>query len=255
MKARKAVGHALEIRNVSPEVYEILEMTGFTELMNVKKRLREVSVDGCPVIGRGYYGTVYRLDADTIVKVYASPDSIPLIENERKMARLAFIKGIPTAISYDIVKVGDSYGSVFELIKAETLNDALIARPERAEEIIGTFVDVLKSVHAAVLEPGVLPSAKETWLKYLEQDRSHGLIDARQYARLRPLLLAIPESDHAVHGDYHMKNVMLADGEPMLIDMDTLAAGDPLSLPAGRREGSRRRPYRKADPPYPAAHR
>ena len=228
MKARKAVGHAPEIRNVSPEVYEILEMTGFTELMNVKKRLREVSVDGCPIIGRGYYGTVYRLDADTIVKVYASPDSIPLIENERKMARLAFIKGIPTAISYDIVKVGDSYGSVFELIKAETLNDALIARPERAEEIIGTFVDVLKSVHAAVLEPGVVPSAKETWLKYLEQDRSHGLIDARQYARLRPLLLAIPESDHAVHGDYHMKNVMLADGEPMLIDMDTLAAGDPI---------------------------
>ena len=99
MRARKAVGHALEIRNASPEVYEILEMTGFTELMNVKKRLREVSVDGCPVIGRGYYGTVYRLDADTIVKVYASPDSIPLIENERKMARLAFIKGIPTAIS------------------------------------------------------------------------------------------------------------------------------------------------------------
>ena len=48
--------------------------------------LREVSVDGCPVIGRGYYGTVYRLDADTIVKVYASPDSIPLIEIPSKTA-------------------------------------------------------------------------------------------------------------------------------------------------------------------------
>ena len=228
MKARREAGRALEIRNTSLEVYEILETTGFTELFSVKKRMREVSVEGCEVIGRGFYGTVYRLDPDTIVKVYSSPDSIPLIENERKMAKLAFVKGIPTAISYDIVKVGDSYGSVFELIKAKTLNDMLIAEPERAEEIIRTFVDVLKTVHAARLEPGVVPSARENWLKYLEHDREHGLIDERQYARLRELLTAIPESRHAIHGDYHMKNVMLADGEPMLIDMDTLAAGDPI---------------------------
>ena len=95
MKVRQSVGYAVEIRGVSPNVYEILEMTGFTELMRVKKRLREVSVEGCEVIGRGFYGTVYRLDPDTIVKVYASPDSISLIENERKMARMAFVKGIP----------------------------------------------------------------------------------------------------------------------------------------------------------------
>ena len=228
MKARKAADHALEIRNVSPEVYEILEMTGFTELLTVKKRMREVSVDGCEIIGRGYYGTVYRLDPDTIVKVYASPDSISLIENERKMAKLAFMKGIPTAISYDMVKVGDSYGSMFELLKALTLNDMLIKHPEKAEEIIRTFVDVLKSVHEVELEPGIVPSAKEKWLEYLELDREQGMVDERQYTRLRELLTAIPESRHAIHGDFHMKNVMLAEGEPMLIDMDTLAVGDPI---------------------------
>jgi len=228
MKARKAAGHALELRNVSPEVYEILEMTGFTELFTVKKRMREVSVEGCEIIGRGFYGTVYRLDPDTIVKVYASADSIPLIENERRMAKLAFVKGIPTAISYDIVKVGDSYGSVFELLKAKTLNDLLIDEPERSDELIRTFVDVLKSVHAAEMGPGALPSAKESWLRYLETDRERGLIGEEQCARLRRLLEAVPESEHAVHGDYHMKNVMLAEGEPMLIDMDTLAVGDPV---------------------------
>ena len=120
----------LRITGVNSEVYEILEMTGFTELMNVKKRLREVSVDGCPVIGRGYYGTVYRLDVDTIVKVYEVPDSLAMIENEQNMAKEAFIKGIPTAISYDMVKVGDQYGSVFELLKATTFNDELIKAPE-----------------------------------------------------------------------------------------------------------------------------
>ncbi|MBR6185881.1 MAG: STAS domain-containing protein [Clostridia bacterium] len=44
MKVRKTAGEKLEIRNVSPEVYEILETTGFTELFRVKKRMREISV-------------------------------------------------------------------------------------------------------------------------------------------------------------------------------------------------------------------
>jgi len=32
--------------------------------------LKEVSIDGCPLIGDGFNGSVYRLDDETIVKVY-----------------------------------------------------------------------------------------------------------------------------------------------------------------------------------------
>ncbi len=228
MKVRKAVGQEMEIRGVSPEVYEILATTGFTELFRVKKKMREISVEGCEVIGRGFYGTVYRLDPDTIVKVYASPDSLPLIENERKMAKMAFVHGIPTAISYDIVKVGNSFGSVFELLKAQTLNDMLAAEPHRADELIGKYVDVMKTVHAVELEPGTLPSAKETWMGHLETIRNGGAITETQYERIRELLIGVPESGGVVHGDFHMKNVMVVDGEPLLIDMDTLTQGSPI---------------------------
>ncbi|MBR3741088.1 MAG: phosphotransferase [Clostridia bacterium] len=228
MKVRKAVGQETEIRNVSPEVYEILGTTGFTELFRVKKKMREISVEGCEVIGRGFYGTVYRLDPDTIVKVYASADSLPLIENERKKAKMAFVHGIPTAISYDIVKVGDSYGSVFELLKARTMNDLLAAQPDRAEELVREFVHVMKTVHAVELEPGTLPSAKETWMGHLDTILHWGSITETQYDRIRNLLIALPESCGVVHGDFHMKNVMVAGGEPLLIDMDTLTQGSPI---------------------------
>ena len=228
MKARKAVGQEMEIRNVSPEVYEILETTGFTELFRVKKRMREVSVEGCEIIGRGFYGTVYRLDPDTIVKVYRSPDSLPLIENERKMAKMAFVQGIPTAISYDIVKVGDSYGSVFELLRARTMNDLLMERPDRADELIRAFADVMKTVHGVELAPGALPSAKQTWLGFLDTLLGWGYITEAQQERIGKLLQALPESCGVVHGDFHMKNVMMVDGEPLLIDMDTLTQGSPI---------------------------
>jgi len=39
---------------------------------------------------------------------------------------------------------------------------------------------------------------------------------------------AVPEVDHMLHGDYHIKNVMLQDGEVLLIDMDTLCVGHPV---------------------------
>ena len=67
----------LKVINVSPEVYEIFDMTGFTEILNIQKAYRVISVEGCEVIGQGANGKVYRIDPDTIVKVYMNPDSLP----------------------------------------------------------------------------------------------------------------------------------------------------------------------------------
>ena len=107
MKTRKLIGKPPEMVNVPPEIYEILETTGFTELFTVRKKLREMSVEGCRVIGKGYYGTVYRTDEETVVKVYNSPDCLSMIQNEKQLARTALVAGVPTALSYDIVRVGE----------------------------------------------------------------------------------------------------------------------------------------------------
>ena len=57
LKLAKALGD-VTVNNVSSEVYEIFNVTGFTEILNVKKALREVSVEGCQLIGKGGNGSV-----------------------------------------------------------------------------------------------------------------------------------------------------------------------------------------------------
>jgi len=223
--ARKQ-NNTLTVRNVTPEVYEILEMTGFTSILNVKKKLRELSVEGCEIIGRGAVGTVYRIDEDTIVKVYEMPDSIPMIENEQKRAKQAFLKGIPTAISYDVVKVGEHYGSVFELLKATDYNDLIREAPERKEEIVREYADFLRQIHSIEMDGEELPEAKTVFLGYL--DALGSVLPEDLGLRLRGLLEAMPENLHFIHGDIHMKNVMLSADEPLLIDMETLCVGDPV---------------------------
>lgn len=226
LQLTKRLGTKLTVRNVSPEVYDILEMTGFTDLLNVKKRLRSFSVEGAQVIGRGAIGTVYRVDEDTIVKVYELPDSLPMIENEQKRAKQAFLKGIPTAISYDVVKVGEKFGSVFELLRAKTYNDVLIEDPDRLDEIVREYAHFIRDVHAVEMERGELPEARDVFLGYLDSLKEHLPEDVA--LRLKQLLEAMPENLHVVHGDIQMKNVMLSGSEPLLIDMDTLSVGDPV---------------------------
>ena len=225
IKIKKLINQEIVLQEASQEIYDILEMTGFDQLFTVKKKMRTVSVDGLEVIGKGFYGTVYRIDADTIIKVYESPDAINIIENEKKMAKMAFLKGVPTAISFDIVKVGDSYGSVFELLDAKTFNDLLIEDPGNIDKMIPMYCEVMKNLHDTEVEPGVVPLARDVYLGSLERIKNELPDDI--YEKLKELLSGMEDDYHLVHGDIQMKNVMLTDGEPMLIDMDTLSTGQP----------------------------
>lgn len=216
----------LKIINVSSEVYEILEMTGFTEMLTVEKGYRHLSVEGCEVIGQGANGKVYRLDPDTIIKVYFNPDALPDIHRERELARKAFILGIPTAIPYDVVKVGEGYGSVFELLSAKSFAKLIVEDAENRDQYIDLYVDLLKKIHSTEVKPGDMPDMKEValnWASFLKD-----YLPEDQFNKLYSLVEAVPQDQHMMHGDYHVKNVMMQNGETLLIDMDTLCVGNPV---------------------------
>ena len=135
-------GKKLKMVNVSPEVYEILEVTGFSEMITVEKAFREVSIEGCEIIGQGSNGIVYRLDPETIVKVYRNADALEEMQREREISRKAFVLGIPTAIPYDVVRVGDKFGTVFELLNARSITKLILAEPEKLDEYVAVFVEI-----------------------------------------------------------------------------------------------------------------
>ena len=216
----------LRITEVSSEVYEIFDMTGFTEMMTIEKAYRRLSVEGCEIIGEGANGKVYRLDPETIIKVYKSNDALFAIKRERELARKAFVLGIPTAIPYDVVRVGDQYGSVFELLKSRSFAKILRREPERADELIRLSTELLRKIHAVELAPGELPDRKKIALLWTKDFT--GFLPDDIFAKLQKMIEEIPNNTHLLHGDYHMKNIMLQDREPCLIDMDTLPQGDPI---------------------------
>ena len=215
------------LTNVHSALYEVLSMTGFTEMMDVHKAYRMVSVEGCEVIGKGANGKVYRIDPDTIVKVYLNSDALPMIHRERELARLAFVAGIPTAIPYDVVRIeGGGYGSVFELLNATSFSKLLSSGEKTLEEIAEMSANLLRLIHSRVIRSDILPDIKAVALKWAAYLKEY--LPGESYDKLYALISAVPEDPHLIHGDFHVKNVMLQNGETLLIDMDTLSHGHPV---------------------------
>ena len=216
----------LAIINVASDVYEVFDMTGFTDMVTIEKAYKRMCVDGCEFIAKGANGAVYRYDAETIVKTYFSKDALPEIKQERENARRAFVLGINTAIPYGIVRVGDGYGTVTELLNATSVTKLIRNNPDDMSEAAKYYIDMLKSIHAIQVEDGEVPNMKETALAWADFVADH--IPEAQGKKLRALIEAVPKRNTLMHGDYHTNNIMVQNGEPLLIDMDTLCMGHPV---------------------------
>ena len=216
----------LAIINVAPDVYEVFDMTGFTDMVTVEKAYQRMSVEGCEFIAKGANGAVYRYDNETILKTYFAKDALPEIKQERENARRAFVLGINTAIPYGIVRVGDGYGTVTELLNAVSVTKLIRNNPDDLSEAVKYYVDMLKSIHATEVEDGEVPDMKEIALDWARFVSAH--IPEDQGKKLISLIEAVPKQNTLMHGDYHTNNIMVQNGEPLLIDMDTLCMGHPV---------------------------
>ena len=217
---------SFRVTEVGPEVYDVLQTTGFTKIMTVEKALRRISIEGCEEIGRGGVGTVYRLDGDTIIKGFSEGTTIDEVRHEIDMAKEAFIMGMPTAISFDVVIVGRQYGLVYELLKAEILSTHVCREPERIDEYARMFASLLHHLHSIEVPAGSnIPDA-------LSHDRDHvrrlsRYFDGPDVDMMLNILDAIPPGNRLLHLDLQTKNVMMKDNELMLIDMGEMGYGHP----------------------------
>ena len=229
LKFRKGFGKNLDVLNASSEVYDIFEVTGFTELLNVRKRLRQVSVEGCPEIGRGYFSTVYRLDGDTIIKVFnRAPTTLAKIEEDQRRAREIFIRDIPTAISFDVVRCGEYYGIVYEMIDALSLSKTVMQQPERLPDLGRKMGALLKKLHTTEYPAGTFPDAVGYVYKSTKRLHEHGLISGAEYDMLNRLADSIPHRNTLIHYDFHPNNILVQGDELVLIDVGDAALGHPV---------------------------
>ena len=216
----------LSIVETSLEVFDTFSMTGFTELMEIRKALRKIDISKAEVIGDGFFSTVYRLDGDTIVKVFNRTSDPHQIERELKLAKQAFILGIPTALSFDKVKAGDKLGVIFEMLDCKSLKTLVKENPDKISEYVDNYVALLKKIVTTVCDSPEIPKMKEFYQSKLEVIKPY--LGDKYYEKAKKIIDNIEDRKTFVHGDCHFKNIMVQGDEFVLIDMDTLSVGHPI---------------------------
>ena len=232
MKLMKRTERRLVVTNVAPQTYEILDVTGFTDLMDVKRCLGEISVAGCELICQGDFGKAYRIDEETVAKVYKPGISFEFVEQERNVSQKAFLTGVPVAISYDVVRCGECFGVVFGMPDVQTTAQIIAADPSKVLEIASRSARLLKRLHA--IEPGQsagLPDRKQQLYDWA--DSLSDYLTQEETGKIYALINKVPDRETFLYGDFNAKNILLRGGELQFIDIGGAAIGHPVFDIAG----------------------
>lgn len=222
----KARGGDLQVVNVSREVLEVLQVTGFDRLLTIKPRPRDISIEGLEFLAAGVCGEVFRLDAESIVKLYRSGIDPAVAEKEKEYARAALVAGIPTAISYDVVRCGDRTGVIYEMLEAKQFSALIRETPQDVDAYAQRYAGIVREMHGAPADPGVFPDLKAQFHEVIA--RAAQWFAPSDIALMKQELALVPEAETFVHFDIHTSNIMLRDDEPLIIDMGDVSRGSGL---------------------------
>ena len=219
----------ISIVNASPAVFITMQMTGFTRIFNVQKAFRSVDVSGCTLIALGLSSRVYRLNAETVIKVYPEDTDLSQIRLEQETAQKAFVLGIPAAISYEIVRTGRQYGIAYKVSDAKCMSSLIAGQPDRLNAHAERLAALAREIHFTRIADNQFQNAREAVLSALSPLRA--IIAEAQYDHISSLVSAIPDTDTLIHGSFHPNSVLFHDGRLEHIDIGSAGTGHaPLDL-------------------------
>ena len=190
---------------------------------------KPISTGSLTPFAKGGTGECYRLDEDTILKLYYEGFPEECIIREKECARTALIAGVPTAISYEMVQAGNRRGIIYEMVQGKTLSEIIREDPARAADMGRNFAQIAQTLHRAEVRkpdlPGVTKVIRDAAGKitYVPEDIRKNVFS---------FLDELDRYESYVHGDFHPNNVIMTPDGPMLIDMGGFSIGCPLFDPA-----------------------
>ena len=99
--------------------------------------------------------------------------------------------------------------------------------PERMEEYIRMFADLIRQVHETEVTAEQFVSSRATTLGALPYMKGR-IFNDEEYEKVKAIFENIPERKTFIHGDCHTGNVMLQGKELMFIDLSCAGCGHPI---------------------------
>ena len=189
----------------------------------------QVDLTAWKQVGEGGNSIVYLSDDEPGVLLKINTVNIDEKDtaNDFYTSKAVFELGIPTPEMYEIVMSGEHYGYKCQAIASKKSIARLCADDTSTIDANATRMALLlKEFHSKTVKDNEwIPSRKE---RMLQAAQTTNLVSGKAKARLIEFVKGIPESDHLLHGDLQMGNLIMADEKPYWIDLGLAAHGIPL---------------------------
>ena len=213
-------------QSLVPERYP--ENGGYDEFYDEEEPTKFIASEGLKVLGKGAEGTAYALDENRILKIYNNQD-FSQVEAWYRNISLVDDCGIRCAKAYELVRVENGYGIVFERLKGRNLGWTINENPDKLETLAEKMGLLLKNIHATKDPTHTFESVTERMKKSLDIITEKKMIGNDQRQMVMNFLDAVSERDTLIHGDFHEGNILVDENEELvLIDLDRVGVGHPI---------------------------
>lgn len=181
-------------------------------------------------VGEGFSSKVYKLNEEKAIKLYTTNANYELlVQKENDISRIAFIAGVSTPIVYDIVKVGDCYGNIFEYIDGKDLIDLMQEDKDHLYDYVKQFAKAVKQMHKIKIYLDEAYSVKKLTIETLSLLEGEGkLLNKEEFEKIKKIIEIVPDLNTFIHGDCHTENAMYKNGEIIFIDLCAGGYGHPI---------------------------
>lgn len=208
---------------------------------NMDKEIKNIDLTQWQQVGEGANGKTYvarpqaapqcgytdGANAGVILKVSNSHlSTLEAVRKEFDVSRAVHALGLATPEMKEIVRVGNAYGTISELIKPKrSLGRICCDNPERTEEMATLLCTRGKELFATPCDTGFFPSRKAQLLQALGRVQ---FVGRKTLSTLETFAQRIPDATTCLHGDFQMGNLILSGERHYWIDLDRFGYGDPM---------------------------
>ena len=188
--------------------------------------MREIDVSDLESLGQAG-ASPWRLGDATILKTAEHGEPLQTLDQAQTVFdayRLAYDAGAPTPRPLEIVRAKDGFGVVVEYVTGLSLPAHMAFgsySPQEAGEALGLL---LRRLHGLSCAEG-----RDVRADFVRNARSLAMwLPSHIADRLVSLVDGIPEAAIFLHGDVHIANVVVSQGEPCPIDLELCGHGHPV---------------------------
>lgn len=187
--------------------------------------MREISIEGARKVCQAVTYESYMVDDETMVTVFTSPKGLDEIEQQKANAREALALDVPALFSFDVVKVGNQYGVIYEDLHAKSLGQQIMDDKGNFDHYVELYTDFIKRIHSVHVSPGVIPSVKDNF--YRNINAMGELITEEEKDKARAIVAAAPDGDSFLSQMLAPTNIRYQDDELYLNDFSRISYGSP----------------------------